>query len=75
MLHFYSKSHQILNLSTCFPWNILGLRSDASDIQVSTHPLAEAESCALRNETSPIQIRLVVWEEMLNSAVWALHLY
>ena len=46
-----------------------------SDIQVSTHPLLLPENQALPNETTPVQIRRVVWEELALKWFWALHNY
>ena len=46
-----------------------------SDIQVSTHPQFLPENQALHNETTPVQIRRVVWEELALKWFWALHLY
>ena len=46
-----------------------------SDTQVSTHPQFLPENQALPNETTPVQNRRVVWEELALEWLRALHNY
>ena len=46
-----------------------------SDFQVSTHPLFLPENQALYNDTTPVQIRRVVWEELALKWFWGVHNY
>ena len=45
------------------------------EIQVSTHPQFLPENQALPNETTPVQNRRFVWEELALKWFWALHNY
>ena len=75
MPHFIPKSNTISNSPVFFlqlTWPPFGRLSDT---QVSTHPQFLPENQALPNETTPVQNRRVVWEELALEWLRALHNY
>ena len=74
-LIFIPKSNTISNSPVFFLQLTWPPFRRLSDTQVSTHPQFLPENQALPNETTPVQNRRVVWEELALEWFWGVHNY